>query len=72
MDIHVVSTLTTDDEDRIADVLAVALADLLDGLPIGYALRIETTGAKVIQRTNLDTANISGFLGLVAPAQQLQ
>jgi hypothetical protein len=71
MDIHVVSTLTTDDEDRIADVLAVALADLLDGLPISYALRIETIGAKVIQRTNLEIPNISE-LPLLVPGQQLQ
>jgi hypothetical protein len=72
MDIHVVSTLTTEDEDRIADVLAVALADLLDGLPIGYALRIETTGTKVIQRTNLEIANIADFPLLGVPDQQLQ
>lgn len=55
MDIHVVSTLTWEDEDRVADALLVALANLLNGLPIAYALRIET-GSKVVQRTNLDTA----------------
>jgi len=54
MDIHVVSTLTTEDEDRVADALVVALADLFDGLPIAYALRIETSGAKIVQRTNLE------------------
>ena len=59
MDIHVVSTLTSEDEDRVADALGVALAELLDGLPIAYALRIETTGTRVVQRTNLDTADAS-------------
>jgi len=54
MDIHVVSTLTSEDEDRVADALMAALADLLDGLPIAYALRIETSGARVVHRTNLD------------------
>ena len=54
MDIHVVSTLTIEDEDRMADALVAALAELLDGLPIAYALRIETSGAKVLQRTNLE------------------
>ena len=49
MDIHVVSTLTSEDEDRVADALIAALAELLDGLPIAYALRIETTGTKVVQ-----------------------
>jgi hypothetical protein len=57
MDIHVVSTLTPDDEDRIADGLAAALARLLDDLPISYSLRIETVGTKVVQRTNLDSAS---------------
>ena len=56
MDIHVVSTLTSEDEDRVADALVVALAELLDGLPIAYALRIETSSARVFQRTNLETS----------------
>jgi len=54
MDIHVVSTLTSEDEDRVADALGAALAELLDGLPIAYALRIQTSGTKVLTRTNLD------------------
>jgi hypothetical protein len=57
MDIHVVSTLTAEDEDRVADALIAALADLFDGLPIAYALRIETSGAKIVQRTNLEPAD---------------
>lgn len=64
MDIHVVSTLTAEDEDRVADALVSALAELLDGLPIAYALRIETSGAKVVQRTNLETIDrpsVPGF-----------
>lgn len=59
MDIHVVSTLTSEDEDRVADALVVALAELFDGLPIAYALRIETSGIRVVQRTNLGTPDIS-------------
>jgi len=55
MDIHVVSTLTAEDENRVADALAIALAELLDGLPIAYALRIETSGTRVVQRSNLET-----------------
>jgi hypothetical protein len=57
MDIRVVSTLTAEDEDRMADALVAALADLLDGLPIAYALRIETSGAKVLRRTNLEAGS---------------
>jgi hypothetical protein len=55
MDIHVVSTLTPDDEERVASALLTALAELLDGLPIAYAVRIQTSGARVVQRTNLGT-----------------
>ena len=51
------STLTAEDEDRVADVLVAALADLFDGLPIAYALRIETSGTKVVQRTNLESGD---------------
>jgi hypothetical protein len=53
MDIHVVSTLTPDDEERVASAMLTALAELLDGLPIAYAVRIQTSGARVVQRTNL-------------------
>jgi hypothetical protein len=63
MDIHVVSTLTSEDEDRVADALIAALAELLDGLPIAYALRVETSGTKVVQRTNLEVSDPSIELG---------
>jgi hypothetical protein len=56
MDIRFVSTLTADDEERVAGALLGALVALLDGLPIAYALRIETTSAKVFQRTNMSNA----------------
>jgi hypothetical protein len=62
MDIRMVSTLTPEDEDHVADALVAALAELLDGLPIAYSLRIETTGAKIFHRSNLeniDTTQIS-------------
>ena len=50
MDVHVVSTLTLEDEDRLADAVISALADLFDELAIAYALRIETSSTKVIRR----------------------
>jgi hypothetical protein len=64
MDIHVVSTLTVEDEDRVADALIAALAELLDGLPIAYALRIQTSGAKIVQRTNLEVIDPADPLGV--------
>ncbi len=57
MDIRVVSTLTPDDEERVAAALLAALAELLDGLPIAYAVRIRTTSSRVVQRTNLSMRN---------------
>jgi hypothetical protein len=53
MDIRVVSTLTPDDEECVAAALLAALAALLDGLPIAYAVRISTTSSHVVQRSNL-------------------
>jgi hypothetical protein len=52
LDIRFVSTLTADDEERIAGVLLNAVVKLLEDLPLSYALRIETTGAKIFQQTN--------------------
>jgi|KBSSwiS6_1023812.scaffolds.fasta_scaffold27776_2 hypothetical protein len=54
MQIQVVSTLTADDEDRVAEALIAWLADLLGSLPIGYALRIDTANATVFRRTNIE------------------
>jgi hypothetical protein len=57
LDIRFVSTLTADDEERIAGVLLNALVKLLKDLPIAYALRIETTGAKVFQQSNMSDSD---------------
>jgi hypothetical protein len=50
MDLHFVSSLTPEDEDRLAPALLTALGALLDQFAIAYTLRIHTTGAKVFQR----------------------
>jgi hypothetical protein len=42
MDIHLSSSLTTDDECVVAPALLKALSSILDALPIEYALRIDT------------------------------
>jgi len=57
LDIRFVSTLTADDEERIAGVLLNVLVKVLADLPIAYALRIETTGAKVFQRSNMSDSD---------------
>ena len=53
MDIRVVSSLSADDEDQLAPAVLTTLAALLAALPVAYALRLETTNGKVMQRTSL-------------------
>lgn len=47
MEIRVVSSLTPDDEIRIAPVLLGELARVLGGMPIAYDIRIQTMGDRV-------------------------
>jgi hypothetical protein len=42
MEIHLVSSLTPDDESRLAPQVLAAIGSLLDGLPVAYSVRIET------------------------------
>lgn len=49
MNIRFVSSLTAEDEDRLAPALLTAVAALLDPLEFAYSLRIETTGTRVLQ-----------------------
>ena len=49
MDIRFVSTLTAEDEDRIAPSVLRAITTLLDQFSLAYTLRIETTGERVFQ-----------------------
>jgi hypothetical protein len=43
MEIDFVSSLTSDDENRLAPALLSVLTSLLDCLPIAYSLRVKTT-----------------------------
>jgi hypothetical protein len=47
MEIRVVSSLTADDEVRVAPVLLDELAQLLGRMPIAYDIRIQTSGDRV-------------------------
>jgi len=46
MDIRLVSSLTPEDEARLAPALLAALTNLLDQLPIRYTARFETAAGK--------------------------
>jgi hypothetical protein len=50
MEIHLVSSLTPDDESRLAPRVLAAIGGVLDGLPVSYSVRIETaTGIAIHQ-----------------------
>lgn len=52
MNIRFVSSLTPDDEDRLAPGLVHALGQLLDAVPIAYTLRVETATGRVFQHAH--------------------
>jgi hypothetical protein len=52
MNIRFISSLTPEDEDRLAPALLKAVGSLLDQLPIAYTLRIETSGSTVFQHAH--------------------
>jgi len=49
MDIHFISTLTPDDEDRYGPAIVATIKAMLETLPISYTLRIETTNGRVFR-----------------------
>jgi hypothetical protein len=54
MDIHFVSTLTPEDEDRYAPMVLAAVKAILEAMPITYAVRVVTTNGLAVQHTKAD------------------
>jgi hypothetical protein len=52
VNIRFISSMTSDDEDRLAPAVLVAVSSLLDQLSLAYTLRIETTGDKVFHHSH--------------------
>ena len=50
--IEITSTLTQEDENRLAPGVLKALSGLLDMLPIAYIIRVETTDEHVLQHVS--------------------
>ena len=50
--IELTSTLTQEDENRLAPAVLKALSGVLDMLPIAYMVRVETTDQNVIQHVS--------------------
>lgn len=58
MDIHFISSLTPDDEDRLASTLLEAITPLLRMMPIAYTVRIRTASNRVFQHTRTDLPEV--------------
>jgi hypothetical protein len=52
MEIHLVSSLTPDDESRLAPRVLAAIGRVLDGLPVSYSVRIETAIGNAIHHSH--------------------
>jgi hypothetical protein len=50
MEIHLVSSLTSDDESRLAPEMLAAIGRVLDKLPVSYSVRIETVVGNAIHQ----------------------
>ena len=57
MRIEITSTLTQEDENRLAPAVLKALSGLLDMLPIAYMIRVETTDEHVLQHVKPGVAS---------------
>lgn len=57
MHIELTSTLTQEDENRLAGVILKALSGMLDMLPISYLVRVETTDQSVLEQVSPGLSN---------------
>lgn len=57
MDIHFISSLTPDDEDRLAAAIIAALRPMLEMSPIAYTIRIRTASNAVYQHTRTELSS---------------
>ena len=71
MDIRVVSSLTPEDETRLAPSLMAALTHLLDQLPICYTLRVETAAGKSLSHSHAPVEVVVGADSSDFPADAL-
>ena len=65
--IEFTSTLTTEDENRLAPAVLKALSGLLDMLPIAYLLRVETTDQSVLEHVSTNPSPLPEPLSLLVP-----
>lgn len=63
MEIHLVSSLTPEDECRLAPQVLSAIERILDRLPITYCVRVETTAGNEIQHSHTAPARRAPVAG---------
>jgi hypothetical protein len=71
MDIRLVSSLTPEDEARLAPALLAGLTNLLDQLPICYTVRLETAGGKTFSHDHSPVEVALGDAATDIPADAL-
>ncbi len=54
MNIYLTSSLTPEDEDRVASAFVRAVAAFLDLVPLAYSIRVTTSSGQVLERTHGD------------------
>lgn len=59
------STLTSEDENRIAPAILKAVTDILDVLPVAYMVRIETVDSHVYRMVGPTTLSNASSIHLV-------
>lgn len=69
MDIHFVSTLTPDDEERLAAMVLETAKALLACFPISYTLRVRATSDKVLEHRQSTSLPPTGRLPRIRPAK---
>ena len=55
--IEITSTLTQEDESRMASAVLAALSGLLDILPIAYLIRVQTGDERVVEHVSVNTGH---------------
>ena len=68
MEIHFISSLTVDDEARLAAAMLAAAATLLDQFAVAFSIRIETTDGQLFQRTHAAVAQTPAGMALADPS----
>jgi hypothetical protein len=63
--IEVTSTLTQEDENRMAPAVLKLLSGILEMLPVAYMVRIETTDQQVLEQGN---PRVSSWESATSPA----